>query len=98
MKIGKKILKVVIFIIVGVLILQILTYIFIPKFIKVTDPTMFRIREFYNQKKNSLDVIFIGNSEGARAFSPITIWEEYGITSFNFGSSLQTAQIAYYKI
>ena len=59
---------------------------------------MFRIREFYNQKKNSLDVIFIGNSEGARAFSPITIWEEYGITSFNFGSSLQTAQIAYYKI
>lgn len=91
-------LKIITFLVIGIFILQILTYIFIPKFIKTTDPAMPRIREFYEQRKNSLDVVFVGNSEGARAFSPIILWENYGITSFNFGSSLQTSQMAYYKI
>ena len=98
MEISKKILKVIIFIIVGVGILQLLTYIFVPKFIDQMDPATARIKEYYTEKKNTIDVLFIGNSESSRGYSPIKIWEEYGITSYNYGSSMQTTQISYYKL
>lgn len=96
---GKSIiLEFIIFIIVGVFILQVLTYIFVPKFIEQQDPAGARIKGFYNEKNNIFDVIFIGNSESSRAYSPICIWNKYGIISYNYSSSLQTVEIAYYKL
>lgn len=98
MKKKNEILKCFAFIIIGIIIFQILTYILSAKFIEPPDSPSARIKNFYSEKKNSIDVLFIGNSEGARAYSPIVIWNEYGITSYNYGSSLQTIQMAYYKI
>lgn len=98
MKKKNEILKCIIFIIIGIIILQILTYILTAKFVGQFDSPSARIKNFYTEKRNSIDVVFIGNSEGARAYSPICIWNEYGITSYNYGSSLQTIQMAYYKI
>ena len=98
MKNKSEILKCIIFIIIGIIILQILTYILSPKFIEEQDPAAARIKSFYNEKENTLDVLFIGNSEASRAYSPICIWNEYGITSYNYSNSLQTTQMAYYKI
>ena len=87
MKKKNEILKCFAFIIIGIIIFQILTYILSAKFIEPPDSPSARIKNFYSEKKNSIDVLFIGNSEGARAYSPIVIWNEYGITSYNYGSS-----------
>lgn len=38
---------------------------------------------------DTIDAIFIGNSECLYAFSPVQIWQEYGISSFNCGTNNQ---------
>lgn len=51
--------------------------------------------EYYANAGNN-DVIFIGDCEVYENFSPITLWEEYGITSYIRGSAQQTIWQSYY--
>lgn len=44
---------------------------------------------FLAEPENSLDVLFLGDSEGYRAFVPLQMWEEYGFTSFVCNTSSQ---------
>ena len=37
------------------------------------------------EPKNSIDVLFLGNSEAAYGFTPMRIWEEFGIPTYNCG-------------
>lgn len=37
----------------------------------------------YAEPKNTIDAMFIGNSEGAYAFTPMTIWNEQGFATYN---------------
>lgn len=53
------------------------------------------IREYYANAGGN-DVIFIGDCEVYENFSPITLWQEYGITSFIRGSPQQTIWQSYY--
>jgi len=46
------------------------------------------ISEYYDNAGHN-DVIFIGDCEVYENFSPITMWEEYGITSDIGGSAQQ---------
>ena len=98
MKKSNKVLKCIIFLLLGIFIFQVISYIFVPKWIDPIDPATARLKEYYNEKPNTIDVIFVGNSETSRGYSPITVWQKYGITSYNYGSSFQTTQIAYYKL
>lgn len=98
MKKSNKVLKCIIFLLLGIFIFQVISYIFVPKWIDPIDPATARIKEYYNEKPNTIDVIFVGNSETSMGYSPITVWQKYGITSYNYGSSYQTTQIAYYKL
>lgn len=64
--------------------------IFIPKWIDEKDNRMsFIVKGFYKEPKNSIDVLFTGNSDVYRGVSPMVIYEKYGITSYNFVSSGQ---------
>lgn len=92
------IIRCFLFFIIGIFIYQLLTYIFVPKWLNPLDPATARIKGIYKETKNTIDVVFVGNSEGSRGYSPIYVWDNYGITSYNFGSSFQTTQVAYYKI
>lgn len=95
----KIIAKVICFFVIGFLLLQIITKILIPKWITVEDNRMtYIVKGFYEEPKNSLDVIFMGNSDVYRGISPITLWDEYGITSYNFVSSGQRMWTAYYML
>lgn len=53
------------------------------------------IEEYYKNAGNN-DVVFIGDCEVYENFSPITLWEEYGITSYIRGSAQQMIWQSYY--
>ena len=53
------------------------------------------IAEYYDNA-GSNDVVFIGDCEVYENFSPITLWEEYGITSYIRGSAQQLIWQSYY--
>ncbi len=53
------------------------------------------IGEYYDNAGNN-DVVFIGDCEVYENFSPITLWEEYGITSYIRGSAQQMIWQSYY--
>ena len=94
----KKLIRCVAFFIIGFLIFQVLTYVFVPKWNSKIDPATPRFKEFYRQEKNSIDVLAVGASDVGRGYSPVKVWKEYGITSFNLGTSNQTFSLAYYLI
>lgn len=91
MKKVKTILRLVIFVIIGILIFWILTNIILPKTAYTTI-----IGEFYEEPENSLDVVFIGDSSIYRGISPLEIWKRHGITSYNFSSPAQRIWDGYY--
>lgn len=49
-------------------------------------PDGIRVKNFYLQKKNSLDVVLIGASTSYTDFSSPVAWEEYGFTSYSLGT------------
>lgn len=53
------------------------------------------IREYYDNA-GSNDIIFIGDCEVYESFSPMRLWEKYGITSYVRGSANQTIWQSYY--
>lgn len=55
------------------------------------------IEEYYKDDKNH-DVIFIGDCEVYENFSPITLWEKYGINSYIRGSAQQLIWQSYYLL
>lgn len=55
------------------------------------------IEEYYLENANH-DVIFIGDCEVYESFSPIILWEQYGITSFIRGSPQQLIWQSYYLL
>ncbi len=55
------------------------------------------IAEYYQETTNH-DVIFIGDCEVYENFSPITLWEKYGITSYIRGSAQQLIWQSYYLL
>lgn len=55
------------------------------------------IESYYDEKKDH-DVIFIGDCEVYENFSPVTLWEEYGIPSFIRGSAQQLIWQSYYLL
>jgi hypothetical protein len=55
------------------------------------------IAEYYKAPKNN-DVIFIGDCEVYENISPVTLWQEYGITSYIRGSAQQLIWQSYYLL
>lgn len=53
---------------------------------------------FYREKPNSLDVVFLGSSNIFCSINSNVIWEETGITSYNFGSEQQELGTSYYYL
>lgn len=57
-----------------------------------------KVRGFYEDKENTLDVIFIGSSQMYADMAPAVLFHEYGITSYDFCANEQPMWISYYYI
>lgn len=90
----KKILLLTTALVVSALVLGLLQALLVPKYMDNTKEGAL-IGEYYDNAGNN-DVIFIGDCEVYENFSPITLWEEYGITSYIRGSAQQLIWQSYY--
>jgi len=66
----------------------------VPKY--VTGIVEGSLIETYYAESSGHDVIFVGDCEVYECFSPVTLWNEYGITSFIRGSAQQLIWQSYY--
>lgn len=56
------------------------------------------VAEYYQEKNKDFDVIFVGDCEVYENFSPVTLWETYGIHSYIRGSAEQYVWQSYYLL
>ena len=75
-------------------LLMLLQLLLVPKYMEHS-PEGALIGEYYENAGGN-DVVFIGDCEVYENFSPITLWEEYGISSYIRGSAQQTIWQSYY--
>lgn len=54
--------------------------------------------EFYSERRNSLDVLFLGSSHMLNAVSPMELWAEYGMASCNLSENGQLLPVTYYVL
>lgn len=87
-------MRIVTFIGAQIVILIMLTRLFMPKYM-TTSVEGNLIASYYSVPKEH-DLIFIGDCEVYESFSPITLWEEHGITAFVRGSAQQLVWQSYY--
>lgn len=57
-----------------------------------------KVEGFYAEEKDSLDFVFVGSSQMFTSVVPAVLWEEYGITSYDFGANEQPMYLSYYYI
>lgn len=92
----KIILQGTIFIAIIFVVLWLLQCLLVPKYVsKIPEGSL--IAEYYSDN-GPHDVIFIGDCEVYENFSPIVLWEKYGITSYIRGSAQQLIWQSYYLI
>ena len=80
--------------VIGLAALYLLQALLMPKYMDNTKEGAL-IGEYYDNAGDN-DVVFIGDCEVYENFSPITLWEEYGITSYIRGSAQQLIWQSYY--
>ncbi len=91
-------IRIILFCLIGIIITLAITPIFIPKWMGEYGGVTQRIQGMYNEPKNTIDYVVLGNSDAERGIVPLKIWDEFGITGYNLGSSMQTSWISYYLL
>lgn len=61
-----------------------------------TWPSSTTYNQFYRMEEDTIDVLFMGSSVCMNAFSPMQLYKDYGIRSFNLGSEQQSVFMTYY--
>ena len=79
-----------------VIVWQLLTALLIPKYM-TSIPEGALIAEYY-EETTPHQVLFVGDCEVYENFSPVTLWQEYGITSYIRGSAQQLIWQSYYLL
>ncbi len=93
---SKVILRVLICVIVFVLLFICLQRLLMPKYTREAEEGRLTA-EYYGSDKNH-DVLFIGDCEVYENISPVTLWREYGISSYVRGSPQQLIWHSYYML
>ena len=92
----RRILVIFIKIVIAVSFIVTLNRIFMPKYINENQDG--RITGEYYREEGKSDVIFVGSSTVYSGVSPIQLFKDYGITSYDRSNASQTTWISYYMI
>lgn len=93
----KKILACIGILLATALLLGLLQALLVPKYMEFSQREGALIGEYYREE-GSHDVLFVGDCEVYESFTPPTLWEEYGITSYIRGSAQQLTWQSYYLL
>ena len=98
MKLKKfRVVRIIILFLAGLLLsLWLLQRLLVPKYIEENEEGVLSAEYYDNAGEN--DVLFIGDCEVYSNFSPITLWQEYGITSVIRGTPQQLIWQSYYML
>ena len=87
---GKKILSGIGFFLILLVLIAAASYVVLPKNnTRAAGMHTPQANGFLGEPENTIDVLFLGNSESYCGFIPLEIWKEQGITSYVCGSSDQ---------
>lgn len=92
---GKVVLKVLLSAVIVLGGLFLLQRLLMPKYVADVVEGAF-IAEYYREENKDFDVVFIGDCEVYENFSPVKLWQEYGINSYIRGSAEQYIWQSYY--
>ena len=95
MNVKKKIMISVISVIVLSVFLHLAELVLIPKYTDIPEGRL--VSEYYGNE-GGYDVLFVGDCEVYENFSTVTLWEEYGISSYIRGSAQQLIWQSYYLL
>ncbi len=93
----KKTISILAILLATVTLLGFLQALLVPKYMAFEQREGRLIAEYYDEN-TAHDVIFIGDCEVYESFTPPTLWEEYGITSYIRGSAQQLIWQSYYLL
>ena len=89
-KIIKRIVSCVLFVAILLGLLQVSSLVFQPKSNDKASGIHYpRENGIFSEPKESIDTVFIGDSEVYHSFIPLNIWRDYGITSYDVSSPSQ---------
>lgn len=90
----KQIIKVVTFLLILAVLVHGIGRFLVEKFSTPCYETVAQ-HEFYEQEKNSIDVLFVGSSQVSEGIAIPYLYNEYGISAYSIGSSSQPLQVSY---
>jgi len=93
----KKLICCIAIILCAALLLGFLQLLLMPKYASPPSLEGNLIGEYYAESTGH-DVLFVGDCEVYECFTPPTLWEEYGVTSYVRGSPQQLAWHSYYLL
>ena len=88
-----EVIKISIFAIIFLSLFIVLSYI-----VKPLNIDLLNISGFYGEKKNSMDMVYIGGSACFVYWAPLKAWEDNGITSYNFAADTAQAELYQYLV
>lgn len=92
----KNLLRAVLFLAIFALLFSAVSPIFVPKnnnsYAGIHEP---HAKGFLAEPENTIDVLFVGDSETYSAFVPLRLWEDYGFTSYVCGTGDQVLYQSY---
>lgn len=94
----KQIIKVTCFLIIAVFLFFIISKIFTPKRTSFPFDTDLKLQGFYDEPKNSMDVIFLGSSHLYFGINPNIIWKNNKLSTYNLGMNEQPIWLSYFYL
>ncbi len=95
----KNFIKFIIFISIVFILLIIIGKLLIPRDkVNNGEGILYTMKGFYELEDNTIDVMFVGSSSVYRTISPMKLWEDYGITSYDYGIPSARIYMNYYFI
>ena len=61
-------------------------------------PNSATVSGFYRMERGTVDVLFLGSSQGVTAFNPQVLYNERGIRSYNLSTEQQSLVLSYYLL